>query len=135
MHFQQDSNSTFNSISVIDEYSIKINGVTYESSVLITATGDVQQLPEREAGELNQSLWQAIIKQSPEVLLIGTGVQQVFLSPAILAPLYKEKIGVECMSSNAAARTFNVLMSEGRRVLALILLSTLKKEKEENDTY
>lgn len=131
MHFQQDLNPTFNSISSVDEHAIKINGIIYESSVLIAPLDGVQELPERSTCELNSSLWQNIIKRSPEVLLVGTGGKQIFLPPSILAPLYKENIGVECMSSNAAARTFNVLASEGRRVLAVILLSALnEKEKK-----
>jgi uncharacterized protein len=58
----------------------------------------------------------------PEILLIGTGAKQVFLRPEQLAPLTEQRIGVECMSTAAAARTFNLLVSEGRKVVALLLI-------------
>jgi uncharacterized protein len=122
MHFQPDLNPTQNNLTGIDADSIKINQIPYASSVLLAPTGDVQLISARHTADLNETLWHDIIEQAPEVLLIGTGLRQQFLSPALLAPLFQANIGVECMNSGAAARTFNVLMSEGRRVLALILL-------------
>ena len=58
---------------------------------------------------------------APEVLLIGTGPRQVFLRPDVLRPLLALGIGIETMTTQAAARTYNILMSEERRVLALLL--------------
>ena len=58
---------------------------------------------------------------APEVLLIGTGPRQTFLRPDVLRPLLALGIGVETMTTQAAARTYNILMSEERRVLALLL--------------
>jgi uncharacterized protein len=55
------------------------------------------------------------------VLLIGTGPRQVFLRPDVLRPLLALGIGIETMTTQAAARTYNILMSEERRVLALLL--------------
>ncbi len=57
-----------------------------------------------------------------EVIIIGTGKQQAFISPAILAPLLHARIGIETMDSKAAARTYNVLMSEGRKVAVALLI-------------
>lgn len=122
MHFQQDTNPALNTISSISSHAIKINGHLYESSVLLTATDSAQERPECTVDDFKPELWQTITDLSPEVVLIGTGAKQFFLSPSVLAPLYAADIGIECMNSNAAARTFNVLASEGRRVLALILL-------------
>lgn len=60
--------------------------------------------------------------QAPEVIIIGTGKRHAFISPAILAPLLQARIGIEMMDSKAAARTYNVLMSEGRKVVAALLI-------------
>lgn len=57
----------------------------------------------------------------PEVLLLGTGARQRFPSPAVLRPLLQAGIGVEVMDTQAAARTYNILMAEGRRVVAALL--------------
>ncbi len=59
---------------------------------------------------------------TPEVLLIGTGRTAAFPAADILAALEARHIGYECMDSRAAARTYNVLVGEGRRVSAAILL-------------
>ena len=56
-----------------------------------------------------------------DVLFVGTGADVAHLPDAVLEPLHEAGIGVEAMSSPAACRTYNVLLSEGRRVaLALI---------------
>ncbi|MDT8376569.1 MAG: Mth938-like domain-containing protein [Mariprofundaceae bacterium] len=58
----------------------------------------------------------------PEILLIGTGRTTVFPDPAILQALAEAHVGFECMDSRAAARTYNILMAEGRDVSAAMLL-------------
>lgn len=56
-----------------------------------------------------------------DVLFVGTGAEIAHLPPAFRMILEDAGIGVEIMSSPAACRTYNVLLSEGRRVgLALI---------------
>jgi uncharacterized protein len=62
------------------------------------------------------------VRHAPELVLIGTGDRQVFPQAEILAPLLQRRIGVECMTLAAACRTFNLLASEGRRVIALLLI-------------
>jgi uncharacterized protein len=57
----------------------------------------------------------------PELVLLGTGERQRFPGPAVLQPLAAAGIGVEVMSTPAACRTYNILMSEGRRVIAAFL--------------
>jgi uncharacterized protein len=58
----------------------------------------------------------------PEVVLVGTGSRQEFLAPGFAAPFLLAGIGVEAMSTGAACRTFNVLVSERRRVAALLII-------------
>ncbi len=70
------------------------------------------------AADFSQLLtWQA------EVILIGTGARQRFPSPAVLRPLVEAQVGYEIMDSSAACRTYNVLVSEGRTVIAALLLA------------
>ncbi len=63
-----------------------------------------------------------LIGDRPEVLLVGTGSRQVLLGHHVTAPLLRAGVGVECMSTQAAARTYNILMAEGRRVIVALLL-------------
>lgn len=57
----------------------------------------------------------------PEVLLVGTGSRQRMLDHKIITPLLRAGVGVECMTTEAAARTYNILMAEGRQVIAALL--------------
>lgn len=54
----------------------------------------------------------------PEVVLVGTGEKQVFLHPKTAARLAAEGVGLECMPTASACRTFMILQSEGRKVWA-----------------
>ena len=60
------------------------------------------------------------------MVILGTGERQRFVHPKLTASLTMRRIGVECMDSQAACRTYNILMGEGRKVtLALILPAAL----------
>jgi len=58
----------------------------------------------------------------PELLLLGSGARLRFVDPALLRPLIEAGIGVETMDTLAAARTYNILAGEGRRVAAALLI-------------
>lgn len=64
-----------------------------------------------------------LLALQPEVILLGTGSRQVFPSASVMAACLTAGIGIEVMDNPAAARTFNVLASEGRRVAAGFLLT------------
>jgi uncharacterized protein len=63
-----------------------------------------------------------LIALGPEIALLGTGERQRLLAPALLAEFLRLGIGVEAMDNRACARTFNLLASEGRRVVAAFLI-------------
>jgi len=65
---------------------------------------------------------QPVMNSVPEVLLIGTGRTTAFPNADLLAELENRHIGFECMDSRAAARTYNLLVGEGRNVSAAVLL-------------
>lgn len=61
------------------------------------------------------------LKDYADVVFIGTGADVAHLPEDVLQAMQEAGLGVEAMSSPAACRTYNVLLSEGRRVaLALI---------------
>ncbi|GAB3374957.1 Mth938-like domain-containing protein [Lysobacter rhizosphaerae] len=65
---------------------------------------------------------EALLGLDPEVVLLGTGATQVFPPPSVMAYCMERGIGIEVMANAAAARTFNVLASEDRRVVAGFIL-------------
>ena len=72
---------------------------------------------------LAENDFERIITLKPEVVLLGTGKMHRFLHPKTSALLIKQGISLECMSTSAACRTYNILMSEGRKVAAALLLN------------
>jgi uncharacterized protein len=63
---------------------------------------------------------QALVGES-DVIFIGTGADIAHLPNELRASLEEAGVGVEAMASPAAARTYNVLLSEGRRVSLAML--------------
>ena len=57
-----------------------------------------------------------------DVILLGTGVKQKFPQPSVMRPLFVKRIGVEVMDTAAACRTYNVLLAEGRAVVAALII-------------
>lgn len=94
-----------------------------EQSFILTAER-LETPPELTEFAALQSAWllQLAERYEPEMVLIGSGSQQRFLHPSQLQPLYQRGIGVEVMNSHAACRTYNALIADERRVVAVVLL-------------
>ncbi len=58
----------------------------------------------------------------PEIVVLATGMTQQFPRASLRAEFATRRIGLEVMGIGAASRTYNVLVSEERKVLAAILL-------------
>jgi uncharacterized protein len=63
-----------------------------------------------------------MVDLKPELILIGTGSRQRFPKPELLKALINAKIGFEIMDSQAACRTYNILVGEGRQVLLALIV-------------
>ena len=71
--------------------------------------------------DINEEKLQVIFDLQPEVILLGTGVTQLFLPPTIQVHFFQRNFGFEVMTTDAACRTFNVLAAEGRHVVAALM--------------
>jgi uncharacterized protein len=74
--------------------------------------------------ELQAEHLEVIIELQPELVLLGTGAQLTFPDQQILVDLHRQRIGVEVMDTAAACRTYNILMTEGRFVVAGLMNPT-----------
>ncbi|MDQ6970534.1 MAG: MTH938/NDUFAF3 family protein [Mariprofundus sp.] len=68
-----------------------------------------------------------LVASPPEVIILGTGRLTAFPNSEILDYMAEHHIGFECMDSRAAARTYNILVGEGRSVSAAMLLPGVRK--------
>jgi uncharacterized protein len=101
---------------------IEVNETRYEQSLIVLPgllitdwnVADFDSLDESHFGRL------AILK--PEVVLLGTGDIHRFAHPRLSRALTEAGVGLECMTTAAACRTYNILMAEGRHVAAALTI-------------
>ncbi|HLS83564.1 MAG TPA: MTH938/NDUFAF3 family protein [Arenimonas sp.] len=101
---------------------ILVNEAVIARSFLLTPARLVQDWRPRSVAELEPADLEAALALAPALMVLGTGPRQVFPPPAVLAAMLTRGIGIEVMDNAAAARTFNVLASEGRAVVAGFLV-------------
>lgn len=145
MKLHTDSTSALNTVTSYGDGYIEINQVRYSHAVAFGPEGPVSHWPVTAAGEVTtahlrqaaglpepvadplafldagESAAEPLPPGAPEVLLVGTGTRQVFLAAKVVQPLLKAGVGIESMDTQAAARTYNILMAEGRRVVVALI--------------
>jgi uncharacterized protein len=72
--------------------------------------------------QLSAEHFAMLIDAAPEVVVFGSGERLRFPHPRLTAALTAKRIGVETMDFKAACRTYNILMAEGRKVAAALLI-------------
>lgn len=108
---------------VINSYEVGIiiiNKACYNHSLIVSSSKIIDNWSPQDITELKSEHITPILSMNPEVVILGTGSKLIFPDQAILAPLYNNNIGVEVMDTQAACRTFNVLMAEDRKAVAAL---------------
>lgn len=122
MKFSEDYSLGTNVIRAYTDTDIQINNKTYNKSLIVSNTLLIDNWGVEHIEQLSLEHWQEIVNYQPEVILIGTGPSLIFPRPASYSPAIDLGIGVEFMDSAAACRTYNILVSEDRFVIAGIIL-------------
>ena len=105
-----------------DVQYVEINGQRYTKSLIVVPDQLILDWSAASFSDLKQAHFTQILDLKPEVILLGTGNQHLFLHPKITQQLTNNGIALECMTTAAACRTYNILMSEGRTVAAALLI-------------
>ena len=105
-----------------DGRSARVNDRELTVSFIIAPDKLVEGWTPRDIDSLDVPAIQSVLAMQPEVVILGTGGQQAFPHPEVMAACLQRGIGIECMANAAAARTYDVLAGEGRRVVAAFLL-------------
>ncbi len=122
MKLQSDPHSGTNSITGYGNGYVEINKIPYRHAVLISSDGAISAWPVQIFQDLQPSHFEQMVGLQPELIIIGTGNKQHFPKPELLQTLISAKIGFELMNSQAACRTYNILVGEGRRVLLALIV-------------
>lgn len=102
---------------------VEINGERYERNIVVAQDRLATDWTPGGFEALTRDDLTALLDWQPEIVLLGTGGAIRFPHPRLTADLINARIGVEVMDFQAACRTYNVLIAEGRRVVAALILA------------
>ena len=100
---------------------IEVNGHQYTGGLKVCSQTGCSTWSVVRFEDLQAADFENLVSDRPELVIFGSGLRLRFPRPVCLAPLIRMGIGVETMDTAAACRTYNVLASEGRRVVAALL--------------
>ena len=122
MQLFQDASDTRYQLRSADGELARVNESELRRSFVISPEQLLDDWRPRSIDELLPTDMDVLLALQPAVVLLGSGARQRFPAPAVLAACLGRGIGIEVMDNAAAARTFNLLAGEGRRVVAGFLL-------------
>lgn len=117
-----DENSAAYQIRSFAPGKLQINEKIYTRSLIVTPTRLIENWSPQLISELSSESLIIISNLRPDILIIGTGSKQAFLSADVYGNLINQGIGVEIMSTSAACRTYNALSAENRNVVAALII-------------
>ncbi|AKM32100.1 hypothetical protein AB870_21270 [Pandoraea faecigallinarum] len=121
---QDPSQAALNTVTGYGPGYVEVNKVRYDHSVIISPEGEVAPWPVSRFDALDAAHFDGLRERAPEVVIFGSGARLRFAHPRLTTALTSQRIGVDSMDTQAACRTYNILMSEGRRVVLAVLIET-----------
>lgn len=122
MKLQPDRIASANVIGGYTRDSVQIGERRWTESLLLPWRGAVQAWRGARFERLDADDFAAVAALEPELVLFGSGARLRFPRPQWLRPLVERGIGLETMDTAAACRTYNLLVAEGRSVVAALLI-------------
>ena len=121
MKFNLESHNNSLNISAYSELGLQIAGQWHKNHLLLTPQQLFADWQAPSLATLELKDFEKILSSRPEVVLLGTGEQLQFPPAKLTADFAAKGIGLEVMNTQAACRTYNILLSENRRVAAALI--------------
>lgn len=102
---------------------VSINDQRYEKNLVVAPDQPVADWNAESFDALTPAHFEALLELKPEIVILGTGERLRFPRPEVTRSLAHAAVGFEAMDTKAACRTYNILMAEGRQVVAAILVT------------
>ena len=122
MKLHQSNNQQYQTVSGYFPGGVEINGRPFDYSLLVLPESAPRPWPVNRFEDLSLEHFEQLAAEQPDVVILGTGERQRFVHPRLTTPLTSKQVGVECMDTNAACRTYNILMGEGRKALLALII-------------
>ena len=109
-------------VTAYGEGGFRFAEMSHKGSILCLPTG-VFAWPPVRAEDLSAADFARVFADLKRgaVLLLGTGARQIFPDAALTRAFAEAGIGLEAMSTGAAARTYNILLAERRAIAAALI--------------
>jgi len=121
MKLHSTETKQYQTVTAYDD-GVEFNTIRFHHSLVVLPEVEPAPWPADSFEALTPAHFAQIDATAPDVVILGTGERQRFVHPKLTTALTARRIGVECMDNQAACRTYNILMAEGRKVaLALII--------------
>jgi uncharacterized protein len=120
MRFAESDDSSGYLVHAYGPEGIRVGARLYARGLVLAPQRIVEDWGPVRPELLDAGHLQPLIDLHPEVIVLGTGRSQVFPDPTVYAEALARGIGFEVMDTGAACRTYNILVSEGRRVVAAL---------------
>jgi uncharacterized protein len=101
---------------------VEVNEVRHTTSIIVMPEGDILPWQVQRFAELDATSFLPILPLAPEIVIFGSGDKLRFAPAQVLRDFASKRIGIETMDLFAACRTYNILMTEGRKVAAALLI-------------
>ena len=109
-------------IRSVSEREIVIGEARYRGTIALTTDSVLEDWAAKPIAELAEGDFADLLEAAPELIVLGTGPTNVFPPRELVFALARRGIGLEVMDTAAAARTFNILSSEGRLIAAVLYI-------------
>jgi len=101
---------------------IRIGDAVYDHALAVSTDAVIDDWPATAVEELVEADFAGLLNNNPAIIVLGTGTTNIFPPRELVFALARRGVGLETMDTPAAARTYNVLASEGRQVAAVFYL-------------
>lgn len=123
MNFNEISQYCGQAIQAYDEGQVTVAGQVFTNNIIVMADRSIEEWTKQPANSLDQAAIDTLLALEVQVVILGTGNQQIFPPPSLFAALTNKGVGLEVMTTAAACRTYNILLAEERPVAAALLLT------------
>lgn len=121
MQFSPASHDGAHAITAFSQGSITIDHQVYTNAVLVTPT-EVTHSHINHFDQIDEATLNELLALNPEVIVIGTGTKAHLPTRQMLNLAQTKSIGIEVMPTDSACRTYNLMSSDERRIIALLLV-------------
>lgn len=122
MKLELDTATSLYTIRSYRQGAIVVNDETLTQSFILMPDQLIREWEPQTFREVTRQHFVEIANLEPELVLFGTGTRMQFPSQELTRVLLHKNIGLETMDTAAACRSYNILMAEGRRVAAALLM-------------